>query len=40
MAADVKTMKAKTVSGQELSLKVEDGNVTGDKVKLVKTDRG
>jgi len=33
-------MKAMTVDGQELSLKVEDGNGTGDKVKLVKTDRG
>jgi uncharacterized surface protein with fasciclin (FAS1) repeats len=38
MAADVKTMKAKTVNGQELSIKVEDGNVTVDKAKVVKTD--
>ena len=38
MAADVKTMKAKTVNGQELSIKVEDGNVTVDNAKVVKTD--
>jgi uncharacterized surface protein with fasciclin (FAS1) repeats len=38
MAADVKTMKAKTVNGQELSIKVEDGNVTVDKAKVIKTD--
>ena len=37
-AADVKTMKAKTVNGQELSIKVEDGNVTVDNAKVVKTD--
>ncbi len=38
MAADVKTMKAKTVNGKELSIKVEDGKVTVDNAKLVKTD--
>jgi len=38
MAADVKTMKAKTVNGQELSIKVEDGKVTVDNAKVVKTD--
>jgi uncharacterized surface protein with fasciclin (FAS1) repeats len=38
MAADVKTMKAKTVNGQELSIKVEDGKVTVDNAGVVKTD--
>jgi len=38
MAADVKTMNAKTVNGKELSIKVEDGNVTVDNAKVVKTD--
>ena len=38
MAADVKTMKAKTVNGTELSIKVEDGNVTVDNAKVIKTD--
>jgi uncharacterized surface protein with fasciclin (FAS1) repeats len=38
MAADVKTMKAKTVNGKELSLKVEDGKVTVDDAKVIKTD--
>ena len=38
MAADVKTMKAKTVNGKELSIKVEDGKVTVDNAKVVKTD--
>ena len=38
MAADVKTMKAKTVNGQELSIKVEGGAVTVDNAKVVKTD--
>ena len=38
MAADVKTMKAKTLNGQELSIKVEDGKVTVDNAKVVKTD--
>ena len=30
MAADVKTMKAKTVNGQSLDVKVADGAVTAD----------
>ena len=38
MAADVKTMKAKTVNGQELSIKVEYGKVTVDAAKVIKTD--
>jgi transforming growth factor-beta-induced protein len=38
MAADVKTMQAKTVNGKELSIKVADGNVTVDGAKVVKTD--
>jgi uncharacterized surface protein with fasciclin (FAS1) repeats len=38
MAADVKTMKAKTVGGQELSLKVEGKSVTVDGAKVIKTD--
>ena len=38
MAADVKTMKAKTVNGQSLDVKVTDGIVTVDKAKVVKTD--
>lgn len=38
MAADVKTMKAKTVNGKELSIKVEDGKVTVDDAKVIKTD--
>ena len=38
MAADVKTMKAKTVNGQELSIKAEDGTVTVDNAGVVKTD--
>jgi len=38
MAADVKTMKAKTVNGQELTIVVADGAVTVDKAKVVKTD--
>jgi uncharacterized surface protein with fasciclin (FAS1) repeats len=38
MAADVKTMKAETVNGQELSIKVEGGSVTVDNAKVVKTD--
>jgi uncharacterized surface protein with fasciclin (FAS1) repeats len=37
-AADVKTMKAKTVSGKALSIKVEDGQVSVDDAKVVKTD--
>jgi uncharacterized surface protein with fasciclin (FAS1) repeats len=38
MAADVKTMKAKTVNGKELSIKVEDGKVMVDNAKVIKTD--
>lgn len=38
MAADVKTMKAKTVNGKELDVKVANGGVTVDKAKVVKTD--
>jgi uncharacterized surface protein with fasciclin (FAS1) repeats len=38
MATDVKTMKAKTVNGQELSIKVADGKVTVDNATVVKTD--
>ena len=38
MAADVKTMKAKTVNGKELDVKVKSGAVTVDDAKVVKTD--
>ena len=38
MAADVKTMKVKTVNGKELEVKVADGVVTVDNAKVVKTD--
>jgi len=38
MAADVKTMMAKTVNGQELDIKVNDGAVTVNKAKVSKTD--
>ena len=38
MAADVKTMKAKTAGGKELSIKVEGGKVTVDNATVVKTD--
>jgi uncharacterized surface protein with fasciclin (FAS1) repeats len=38
MAADVKTMKAKTVNGQELAIKVSGGTVTADEAKVIKTD--
>ena len=38
MAADVKTMKAKTVNGQSLDVKVNDGAVTVDNAKVTKTD--
>ena len=38
MAADVKTLKAKTVNGQSLDVKVTDGHVTVDNAKVVKTD--
>lgn len=37
-AADVKTMKAKTVNGKELSLKVADGKVSVDNASVVKAD--
>lgn len=40
MAADVKTMKAKTVNGAEASIKVADSGVTIDKANVVKTDVG
>jgi uncharacterized surface protein with fasciclin (FAS1) repeats len=38
MAADVKTMKAKTVNGQSLDVKVSGGVVTVDQAKVVQTD--
>jgi len=38
MAADVKTMMAKTVNGQELDIKVTDGAVTVNNAKVTKTD--
>lgn len=38
MAADVKTMKVKTVNGKELDVKVADGVVTVDNAKVIKTD--
>ena len=38
MAADVKTMKAKTVNGKELSIRVEGGKVTVDNANVIKTD--
>lgn len=38
MAAEVKTMKAATVNGQELSIKAEGGKVTVDNAKVIKTD--
>ena len=38
LAADVTTMKAKTVNGQSLDVKVADGTVTVDNAKVVKTD--
>jgi uncharacterized surface protein with fasciclin (FAS1) repeats len=38
MAADVKTMQAKTVNGKELTIKVTDGKVTVDSAKVTKTD--
>jgi len=38
MAADVKTMMAKTVNGQELDIKVKDGAVTVNNAKCTKTD--
>lgn len=38
MAADVKTMEAKTVQGQAVNLKVSDSGVTINDAKIVKTD--
>jgi uncharacterized surface protein with fasciclin (FAS1) repeats len=38
MAADVRTMKAKTANGQELSITVADGKVMVDNANVVKTD--
>lgn len=38
MAADVKTMMAKTVNGQKLDIEVTDGAVTVNKAKVTKTD--
>jgi len=38
MAADVKTMMAKTVNGAELDIKVTDGAVTVNDAKVVKAD--
>ena len=38
MAADVKTMKAKTVNGQELSLNVSNGKVTVNGANVVSAD--
>ena len=38
MAADVKTMKAKTVNGQKLDVVAEDGKVTVNKAKVIATD--
>jgi uncharacterized surface protein with fasciclin (FAS1) repeats len=38
MAADVKTMMAKTVNGKELDIKVDDGKVTVNDAKVIKTD--
>ena len=38
MAADVKTMQAKTVNGKELTIIVADGKVTVDNANVVKTD--
>ena len=38
LAADVKTMRAKTAQGQSVKLKVSDSGVTVDNAKVVKTD--
>ncbi len=38
MAADVKTMKAKTVNGQSLDVMVDGGKVTVDKAKVIMVD--
>ena len=38
MAADMKTMKAKTLNGQSLDVIATDGTVTVDKAKVIKND--
>jgi len=38
LAADVKTMEAKTAHGQSVKLKVSDAGVTVDNAKVIKTD--
>jgi uncharacterized surface protein with fasciclin (FAS1) repeats len=38
LAADVKTMKAKTVNGKDLDIKVNGSNVTVNNAKVIKTD--
>jgi len=38
LAADVKTMKAKTVNGKDLDIKVNGSNVTINDAKVIKTD--
>jgi uncharacterized surface protein with fasciclin (FAS1) repeats len=38
LAADVKTMKAKTVNGKDLDIKVNGSNVTVNGAKVIKTD--
>ena len=38
MAADVKTMSAKTVNGKEVAIKVDGGKVTVGAATVVKTD--
>jgi uncharacterized surface protein with fasciclin (FAS1) repeats len=38
MAADVKTMEAKTAQGQSVKIKVSDAGVTVDNAKVIKTD--
>lgn len=38
MAADVKTMQAKTVNGKSLNVQVGDGGVTVNNAKVIKTD--
>ena len=38
MAADVKTMQAKTVNGQELAIKVAEGKVTVNGANVIRTD--
>ena len=38
LAADVKTMEAKTAQGQSVKLKVSEAGVTVDNAKVIKTD--